>query len=71
MPAETQTEIVRLEDWKLPHKIEVEELERLLESWENPDSRASIANAPNEPAILRVDERYEDQSNPNGIRDES
>ena len=50
----------------------MEELARLLESLEEDiDDPTSNPNVPDEPEILREDERYKDRGDPNGNRDES
>ena len=70
-PTEMETQIGQAEDWKLPGGVKEEELEGLLESLEDIDDPTSIPNAPDNPEILREDERYKDRGDPNGNRDES
>ena len=66
-----KTQIGQAEDWKMPGGVKEEELEGLLESLEDIDDPTSIPNAPNNPEVLREDERYKDRGDSNGNRDES
>lgn len=72
VPSELQNKMKQAEDWKLPGRVEENELERLLKSLADTDDPTTILNLPDESEILHDDnERKKDRSNLNEKRHES